>query len=275
MLPTMDRPEPEPSPPAPASSPLELLELPVAIADAEDIDVPGGCPFLLAEGGGWRLDLPSSEHRCAAVTPAAALSPEKQARLCLTAAHPSCATYQASVSARSTRLGTPSSDRATRWALARTTTVIEDAGGLRTRVAALLLDRRRWPAIPAVLLVGTLFTLAVSGLNGSSNPVSATSAPSDDAAATPSISVQPTTPASSPEPGPTQTSAPTTAPDSTPLASHGPTETFRTYKVKSGDTLSALAAQFGTTARAIADLNGITVRTTLHIGQVLTIPNPG
>jgi len=45
---------------------------------------PAGCPFLLAEAGGWRLDAPSRDHRCAAFSPAAPLAPEKQARLCLT-----------------------------------------------------------------------------------------------------------------------------------------------------------------------------------------------
>jgi LysM repeat protein len=281
MLPSMDNPEPEPSPPSPASSQLELPVVAPGVAGAstttiEDIDVPRGCPFLLAEGGGWRLDLPSREHRCAAVSPAAPLSPEKQARLCLTASHPTCATYQASMSARSARLGIPSGDRTTRWALARTTTVVEDAGGLRGRFAALLLDRRRWPAIPAVVLIGTLFTLAVSGLNGASKPVSATAGPSGPAV-TPGLTAEPTPrPTGTPEPEPTSasTTAPSAAPSQTPAGSQGPTASFRTYKVKSGDTLSGIASQFGTTSRAIAELNGITVSTTLHIGQVLSIPNP-
>jgi LysM repeat protein len=179
------------------------------------------------------------------------------------------------MAARSTRLGIASSDRTTRWALARTTTVIEDAGGLRARITALLLDRRRWPAIPAVLLVGTLFTLAISGLGGGSKPVSATAAPSGPAAATPGVTGRPTTgPSPSTEPEPTSTTAPSAAPSQTPAATQGPTATFRTYRVQSGDSLSAIAAQFGTTPRAIAGLNGITVNATLHIGQVLKIPNP-
>ena len=60
------------------------------------------------------------------------------------------------MSARTDRLGIPAHDRATRWALARTTTVIEDAGGLG-RAAC---PSARPPGRPsAVLLVGTLFTL--------------------------------------------------------------------------------------------------------------------
>ena len=147
-------------------------------AEVEDVVTPRGCPFLLAEGGGWRLDVPSRDHRCAAVSPPAALSVEKQARLCLTAEHVNCATYLASLSARGSRIGSPSAIRTTRWGLARTTTVIEDAGGLRARLLGLLLDRRRWPAIPAVILVTTLVVLAFSGLRGGGVTPVATASPS-------------------------------------------------------------------------------------------------
>jgi LysM repeat protein len=41
--------------------------------------------------------------------------------------------------------------------------------------------------------------------------------------------------------------------------------------VKSGDTLSAIATQFGTTVKALMDLNGLT-STVIHPGQVLKIP---
>lgn len=46
----------------------------------------------------------------------------------------------------------------------------------------------------------------------------------------------------------------------------------KTYVVVSGDTLSAIAAKNGTTAQAIAILNGIAVTSTLRIGQVLKVP---
>src|SRR3954469_8155947 len=90
-----------------------------------------GCPFLLSEAGGWRLDTPSRDHRCAAFSPPAPLAPEKQLRLCLTDTHVTCATYLASVAAREARLGAPPPERATRWGLARTTSVIQDPGGIR------------------------------------------------------------------------------------------------------------------------------------------------
>src|SRR5262245_5095654 len=132
-----------------ADAGAELVELPPR---------PAGCPFLLAEAGGWRLTAPSRDHRCAAFSPPAPLAPEKQSRLCLTPSYTTCATYLASIAAREARLGAPPADRATRWGLARTTTVVEDPGGIRWRILSALLDRRRWPAIPAVLLVTGLFT---------------------------------------------------------------------------------------------------------------------
>lgn len=46
----------------------------------------------------------------------------------------------------------------------------------------------------------------------------------------------------------------------------------RTYRIKSGDTLSGIARSHGTTATRIAQLNGMTTRTTLRIGRVLQIP---
>jgi LysM repeat protein len=236
-----------------------------------------GCPFLLAESGGWRLDTPSKQHRCAAVSPAAALSTEKQARLCLTAAHVGCATYVASMSARGSRLGTPAGEHATRWGLARTTAVIEDAGGVRTRVVGTLTDRRRWPAVPAVLLLVGLIVLGLSGINGfpaasTASPSPARSLPVATTGATPTAATStPAEPTPSVEPSSAPTAAPTAS--AAPTGTPGPSASFRTYTVRSGDTLSGIATKFGTTAKAIAALNGISVSTTLHAGQVLKIPN--
>ncbi|MFI3332777.1 MAG: LysM peptidoglycan-binding domain-containing protein [Rikenellaceae bacterium] len=47
------------------------------------------------------------------------------------------------------------------------------------------------------------------------------------------------------------------------------------YRVKKGDTLSAIAAKHGTTVTAICNCSGITSRTTLQIGQRLSIPTSG
>ena len=47
----------------------------------------------------------------------------------------------------------------------------------------------------------------------------------------------------------------------------------KTHVVVRGDTLSGIAAKNGTTAQAIATLNGIALESTLHIGQVLKVPS--
>lgn len=242
---------------------------------AADLSVPRGCPFLQSQAGGWRLDLPSRDHRCAAFTPASPLAPEKQARLCLTPAHSSCATYLASMAAREARLGVVPGNRATRWGLARTTTIIEDAGGIRGQMTSVLLDRRRWPAIPAVLLVATLFGLALSGFRVDiPATASSTSSPDPTPAGTPSSTRAPVAVATDPEPS---TAAPTAAPTERPVATPKPTKkppapAVRTYRVQSGDTLSGIAARFGTTTQALMDLNNITNANLLTVGQVLRIP---
>ncbi len=245
---------------------------------AADLSVPKGCPFLLSEAGGWRLDLPSRDHRCAAFTPASPLSPEKQARLCLTPSHSGCATYLASMAAREARLGVVPGDRATRWGLARTTTVIEDAGGIRGRMSSTLLDRRRWPAIPAVLLVATLFALALSGFRVDiPATASATSSPSPAPAGTPSstrgqVATATDPPASTTPASAAPTTAPTEPPAATPKPTKKPAPAFRTYTVQRGDTLSGIAGRFGTTTQALMDLNNLNNANQLSIGQVLRIP---
>ena len=235
-----------------------------------DDAAPRGCPFLMSSSGGWRLGMASRDHRCAAVTPPAPLSPEKQVRLCLTPAHLTCATYFASQTARAGRVGAVPLTRATRWGLARTTTVVEDPGGLRARVLAGLLDRRRWPAVPAVLLVTTLFVLALSGFraNAPAN-VGATMEPTRPSA-TSLATARATFRADSSAPA---SRAPASAaPSASAASTPQPSATFRTYSVRSGDTLGAIANRFDTTVRAIAELNGISDPTRLQVGQILLIP---
>jgi LysM repeat protein len=233
--------------------------------------VDGACPFLEAAAGAWRMSVPDRDHRCAAFVPATSLAPSKQARLCLTPAHAGCATYLASTSARQARVGSGAKlDRAGRWGIARTTPVIEEVGGLRATLGALVADRRTWPAIPAVLLATLALALGLSGGWGE-GPARALSSPTATARTTGQATpAPPATPAPSAAPTP----APTSAATSTPAPSVVPTASaaYFTYRVKSGDTLSGLASRFHTTIKAITTLNGITSSTTLHIGQILKIP---
>jgi LysM repeat protein len=57
-------------------------------------------------------------------------------------------------------------------------------------------------------------------------------------------------------------------PSAAPTASPAP----KTYKVRSGDTLGAIAREFGTTVKALMDLNNIDDPRRLHVGQVLELP---
>jgi LysM repeat protein len=259
--------EPTPSPATPATT---------AVSEPAVSPVLRGCPFLMAEEGGWRLDMPSRDHRCAAFSPPAPLAPEKQARLCLTAAHLTCATYTASLAARETRLGSPPTNRATRWGLARTTSVIVDPGGIRTRVLGVALDRRRWPAIPAVLLVVTLFVLAVTGLRGVLPTTGVGASPSAPPATQVAVVVTPPPALTLPPTGsvePTTEATPSVAPTTAPTAAPTPKPTFRTYVVKPGDTLSGIASRYHTTVSKLAALNHISDPSKLRVGQVLLIPN--
>ncbi len=52
-----------------------------------------------------------------------------------------------------------------------------------------------------------------------------------------------------------------------------PTPTFRRYVIVPGDTLSRIAARFGTSVRAIIDLNNISNPNRILYGQVIRIPN--
>lgn len=230
----------------------------------------GACPFLVAAGGAWRMSVPDREHRCAAFTPATSLAPSKQARLCLTPAHAGCATFLASTSARQARVGGGATlDRAGRWGIARTTPLVEEVGGLRATLGALVADRRTWPAIPAILLATLALALGLSGQWGE-GPVTAIASPTHSTrpagGPTPTASsAAPTSAAPSITPTSGPSSGPTSAPSPTPIAA------YTTYRVKSGDTLSVIAQRFHTTVKAIQNLNNLT-GTNLHIGQVLKIP---
>jgi len=62
---------------------------------------------------------------------------------------------------------------------------------------------------------------------------------------------------------------PTPAP---PAATGTPAAASRTYKVRSGDTLGAIAREFDTTVAALQELNDIDDPRLLRVGQVLELP---
>ena len=62
------------------------------------------------------------------------------------------------------------------------------------------------------------------------------------------------------------------APAPAPAAAAPPAATTTTYTVARGDTVSALAARFGTTTAAIVSANSLDARAAIRIGQVLALP---
>jgi LysM repeat protein len=71
-------------------------------------------------------------------------------------------------------------------------------------------------------------------------------------------------PAESTDPGPEASAA--------SGASAQPAISGETYRVKSGDTLTAIAARFGTTTQVLVDLNEMADPSKLKIGQILKLP---
>jgi LysM repeat protein len=118
--------------------------------------------------------------------------------------------------------------------------------------------------------------LSPTDLAGGTDP-SATPRVTQDAGAEPG-----TTPGLTPDGAPTRTLVPTQGePTPPPAATPGTDPTTgpaatpgrpSTYTIKSGDTLSGVAGEFGTTWQVLADLNGIDDPGRLRVGQVIDLP---
>jgi LysM repeat protein len=110
------------------------------------------------------------------------------------------------------------------------------------------------------LLAGSVVTLGAGGLIGCGGDSPLDLIPTSTTAAT-AVSSQPTQPVAVP----TATVAPTEAPPAT-----GQQE----YTVQEGDTLGAIAEQFGVTVDAIVQANSITDPNLIIPGETLIIPAP-
>ena len=150
---------------------------------------------------------------------------------------------------------------------ARTTPVVVDRGRA-TFGFPTLGDRRQLGQIGLVvlmiaalgaLLFARLSTPDTSGLGRAGSP-----SPHASVGASPKASPRPTT-TSTVSPGPSASLAPGSP---TPTPSARP----QTYTVKSGDTLSGIAARFHTTAKVIEQLNGIKSPFVIHPGEILKLP---
>lgn len=246
------------------------------------------CPYLLAAEGRWRSASPSREHRCTAVDPAAVLAIDKQRRLCLVPDHTACATYQFATG-QGDLVATADGQRPER--------VPGASGRGIVRTAPLVLDGGRLPVVPTISADRRLGQAALLGLMGVAfaaiilarlsappgGPTGSDLAGGVDPRATPVASpVVGATPAASAD-GPAPTLVPTenepsVDPSAQPLpsepaASEPPaSEEPTTYKVRRGDTLSGIAAEFGTTVKVLVELNDIRDPAALRVGQVLELP---
>jgi len=237
------------------------------------------CPYIVVPGAAWRAARPLREHRCIAVSPSDAPSMDTQRRLCLAVAHTTCPRYEAARDARRARwLGPPEALAGFEVRVARRV----------PRVAPVALDRPSAIAGPLSLLGGTrrlarialaaamvgaavlLLAARFAGGNGGASVGASPDASPPTAAASSGVlgSTRPTLPATA---TPSATPASTAKPAKTAKPTAKPTAARR-YRVKSGDTLSGIAARFGTTVAAIKRLNGISDATRIHPGQVLRIP---
>jgi LysM repeat protein len=237
------------------------------------------CPFLaLGADGRSVVDGADPAHRCHAEEPPGLIERTYQARICLTGAHVQCERYLA-------RTDLPANHELARAAigdgLVSTRLVLAPepawhglAGrarvGRRGGIAALV-------AAATVLTIGTV-AVVVGALRPPDGEEPTAARASDDSTVppTPSPSAEPTLrptvlPTPSPIATPSATVAPTVPPTVAPTAVPTPAPQ-ETYVVQQGDTLAAIAQQFGVTVAAIQAANGIEDADEIIIGQVLVIP---
>jgi LysM repeat protein len=223
------------------------------------------CPYLaLADDGRTVADGFDPEHRCHALSPPAPLERSRQVQLCLTEAHARCERFAA---ARTAWLAASSGlpRVAPDVDFGRTRLVLEPEAAWRSLASSPKTRFSRPAALVAAVAVAVVALLVVTSLSGILNgalpPVSDTPTPSPSPSATPLASAPPASVAAS--------ASAVAAPSATPVVTPAPTP--RTYVVQQGDTLNEIATQFGTTAQAIRNANGIT-GDTINVGQVLIIP---
>jgi LysM repeat protein len=256
------------------------VTLPVAPATA------AVCPYLLSADGRWRASTPAREHRCTVVTPPAVLAADKQRRLCLTPEHVGCSTYLAALAATDQAVDADaqgSGQHPSRHVrpVARTAPLLLDHGRLAIGVPGISTERGAGQGGLVALMAVAFAAIVVARLSGggpSLTPVQvgggAAASPSIAASAPPTVApVASDVPVAS---GPAPTLVPTevepTPVPAEPSVAPSASSTPKTYKVRSGDTLGAIAREFGTTAKVLMQLNGIDNPRLLHVGQVLQLP---
>ena len=223
------------------------------------------CPHLRVAAGQWRYVDPSRDHVCAAEVIAVPVGLEAQRRLCLGIPR-DCERFRSADEAR--RVVAPIWPRRP---IARTAPVVIDRG--RRPIGVPHVAERRTVGQAALALVMLLAVAALifartggPGTGGTGTVPTLTPGVGSSPSSLPSVAPSPTQ-----MPTPTPVSTATAKPTRTPRPSATPAAT-RTYRVRSGDTLSSIAARFGTTVKILRALNGISDPSLIRTGQVLKIP---
>jgi LysM repeat protein len=249
------------------------------------------CPYLVADGFGWRSASASRDHCCGAVAPPVPLSIDKQRRLCLVNRHVSCPTYVAAAqlsgrpvepagdgvvapyaaSPPPSTTRQPGGEAITRWSIVRTVPVLLDRRDVPgAAMSALRTAGGRQAGLVGILAVAFI-VIAGSRLAGASPPA-ASPRPTSVVAAAGATPVPSTLPSAAPAAATPLPAATAVATQPAPLATLPATPATRTYIVKRGDTLYEIARRFHTTVATIQQLNGMGSSTMLHAGDVLKLP---
>ena len=232
------------------------------------------CPYLLASDGRWRASTPAREHRCTVVSPPAILAAEKQRRLCLSADHVTCSTYLAATNPTGAdeAAGVSAGQRPTRE-VTRTVPLVLDHGRLAIALPALRGERGAGQQGGLVALMAVAFAaIVVARLSAGGPNLTPVQAVGGDASPSAAATAAPTVRPAATQ-GARRTLVPTEVePTPAPDATKKPAEAPRTYKVRSGDTLSGIAGEFGTTVAVLMELNSIENARSLRVGQVLELP---
>lgn len=243
------------------------------------------CPLLgLQHDRRTAIDGIDSGHRCYAEETPIPLDRQYQARLCLTPDHERCERYLAHVNRngglRPAHGGIVDGLVSTRLILAPDPAWRGIAGRARRASTGPLLAIGAGGvalAIGGVAVASGAMGEVFSGADStpSTSPsASASVRPSEGAPASssPSASASAVATASPTSSTPSPTPIPTPVPTAVPTAAPLPPPPQETYVVEQGDTLAAIAQQFGTTALALQAANGIDDPDEIVIGQVLVIP---
>jgi len=256
-------------------SPVGMTDGAVAILRSVD----RVCPLLGLQGDRRSaVDGVDGGHRCYADEPPVALDRQQQARVCLTDAHERCDRFLAYASRHG---GTLPGRSGLVDGLVTTRMILAPEPSWRG-IAGQARRARSGP----VALIGA--GVAVLGIGGVAFATGLLDDPGDPrVAGLVSVSIEPSTsptptarpsptvgPTPSPTPSPVMTAVPTAV--LTPVPTPAPTAPppappQQTYTVQQGDTLAAIAQQFGTTVAALQAANGIEDPNEIFIGQVLVI----